>query len=148
MFDRLLKSLPTGFTRDSTVWVFLSSFDIRKKLIESQGVVHTDQRVEDTMNSIRQEFFEKDLKNIKAVAVDIITDTVEIHDLSTLWTYDPQEFGFIMIDTDDDLSGVILPRTQWITDAKHALRAMKKKYGLHGKVEVIAFRTQRSIVAK
>jgi hypothetical protein len=36
------------------------------------------------MNSIRQEFFEKDLKNIKAVAVDIITDSVEIHDLSTL----------------------------------------------------------------
>lgn len=148
MFDRLLKSLPAGFTRDSTVWVFLSSFDTHKKLIESQGVVQADQRVEDTMNSIRQEFFEKNIKDIKVVAVDVVTDSVEIHDLSTLWKYDPQEFWFVMIDTDDDLSGVILPRTDWITDAKHALRAMKQKYWLHGKVEVIAFRTHRSIVAK
>jgi hypothetical protein len=53
-----------------------------------------------------------------------------------------------MLDTDDQLSGVILPNTLWITDAKHALRAMKQKYALHGKVEVIAFRTQRIILAK
>lgn len=148
MLDRLLHHLPEWFTRDSVAWVFLSWYDQKKKLMSSQGVVTADQALDKTIASIWVDSFAEEEKKIRAIAMDVVTDTVEIHDLSTLTQYDPQEFGFVMLDIEDEETGVILPKTDWITDAKHALRAMKQKYGLHGKVEVIAFRTLRVIVAQ
>lgn len=148
MINRLLSSIPKWYTLDSIVWVFLSGYSSEKKLIESQGVVTTDSPVWDMIKSLWDSYFNALEKKISVVAVDIVTDSIEIHDLTTLSQYDPKEFWFVMLDTDDQLSGVILPNTQWVTDAKHALWAMKQKYALHGKVEVIAFRTLRSIIAK
>lgn len=148
MIDRLLSSLPKWYTLDSKVWVFLSWYSDQRKLLQSQGVVTSDTDLWSMMQSLWDSYFQEIEKKVDTVAMDIVTDTVEIHDLTTLGQYDIQEFGFVMLDTDDQLSGVILPNTLWITDAKHALRAMKQKYALHGKVEVIAFRTQRIILAK
>jgi hypothetical protein len=63
------------------------------------------------MQSLWDSYFQEIEKKVDTVAMDIVTDTVEIHDLTTLGQYDIQEFGFVMLDTDDQLSGVILPNT-------------------------------------
>lgn len=148
MIDRILSSLPKGYTRDSKTWVFLSWYTNERKLLLSQGMVTSQDPLESVLNSLWEKYFIPLEKKVETVAMDIVTDSIEIHDLTTLNQYDAKEFGFVMIDTDDDLSGVMLPNTLWITDTKHALRAMKQKYALHGKVEVIAFRTHRSILTK
>ena len=147
MLDRITNSLPKWFTRDSITWVFLSWYDASHLLLASQWAVVSDQPLWVTLTTLWEDSF-KELKGLDTLAVDVVADTIEINDLSTLGNYDPEEFGFVMIDTDDDRSGVILPHTAWVTDAKHALWAMKEKYWLHGKVEVIAFRTHRTILAK
>ena len=60
----------------------------------------------------------------------------------------PEEYWFIAIDTQDDISGVLLPNTSGVADAKSALFDLKNKYGIHGQVELYAFRTTRIIIAR
>ncbi len=85
------------------------------------------------------------MKNIGLITIDIVTSLFEETNISKIPMTSVRQYGFYVIDGTNK-SGVILPNTKGIADAKNALFVLKQKYGISGKVKVFLFTTDRMIV--
>lgn len=85
------------------------------------------------------------IKNTGLFTVDIVTSLFEETNISKIPSVSVKQYGFYVIDANNK-SGVILPNTKGIADAKNALYVLKQKYGISGNVKVFLFTTDRLIV--
>ncbi len=145
MLEQIKKSVVARYKRDDTKGIFLSTFDKKGELLNSQGVLHTDKKLGDVIEKLYKWFAEDNLKKIGLITVDIVTSLFEETNISKIPSTSVKQYGFYVIDANNK-SGVILPNTKWIADAKNALFVLKQKYGISGKVKVFLFTTDRIIV--
>jgi len=145
MLEQIKKTLTTRYKLDDTKGIFLSVFNKKGDLLTSQGVLHTDKQLDSVVEKLYKWFAEDELKNIGLITIDIVTSLFEETNIGKIPTTSVKQYGFYMIDGSNK-SGVILPNTKWIADAKNALFVMKQKYGISGKVKVFLFTTDRMIV--
>lgn len=148
MLEKIKKALYATYSPDEVKGVFFSGFWENQKLVFSQWVVTTDKPLHELLESLYGSFSDEQLKKIRYMVVDIVSDVTEVHDLNEAMQVPTDEFGFAVVATDTTQSGVILPKTAGVSDAKSALFDLKQKYDIHGKAEVFLFRTQRIIVSK
>ena len=148
MLKKIKEALFKIYNSEEKKGVFLSWFDKEHHLLTAEGIVETQKPLHETVDIVYKKAIVPHIKEVMYVACDIVSDIIEIHDIQKVLNLSPKEFGFVVVDQDDDVSGVILPNTAWVADAKSALSYIKKKYGIHGKVEIYAFRTERIIVGK
>ncbi len=127
---------------------FLSGFDTNHALVVSEGVLNTDKPLREVLDNVYNAHIAERLKDISYIVVDIVAEIIAIKNPEEIFAMNPQEFGFAIIDTEDDMSWVLLPNTSWVADSKSALYSLKQKYGIHGQVEMYVFRTERVVVAK
>jgi len=142
MLEQIKKAIFAKYKETDILWVFVSSYDKNWNLISSNGSLSPDknmlQLVELLYHGIVE--WEKDVKNI---AIDVVTETQKEGNMQELMKLSPNEYGFCLIAADGKKSGVILPNTQWVTNAQQALVLIKQKYGLTGNVTIYIFKTER-----
>lgn len=145
MLDQIKKTILTRYKLEDSKGVFLSIFDAKGNLLSSQGVLQTDKDLGSVVEKLYKGFAEDMIKNIGLITVDVVTSMFEETNITKIPLTSVKQYGFYMID-DNHKSGVILPNTKGIADAKNALFVLKQKYGLTGKVNVFLFTTDRLIV--
>jgi len=148
MLEKIKKALFKEFNPEEKKGAFLSCYNESKQLLISQWVVSTNEPLRNTLESVYQTYVADYLKEIQYMAVDVVVDIIEVVNPNDLPTFSPKEFGFAILDLEDEKSGVILPNTSWAEDVKSILFDLKQKYGIHGRAEIYAFRTQRVLFAK
>jgi len=146
MIDKIKKALFESYWSDEQKGIFLSWFDEQHDLIMSQWVLKSDLPLHELIDTLTDEV-DEEMKDVVFVAVDIVSEIIQLESTEDILSKDPLEYGFALIG-ENDTSGVILPWVEWVADAKHALHNVKKKYGIEGNVEVYVFRTQRIVVSK
>lgn len=144
MLEKIKKAVAARYKLDDTKGVFLSVFDTKGTLLTSQGVLHTDKNLESVIEKLYKSFVE-DLKKIGLITVDIVTSLFEETNITKIPLTSVKQYGFYVIDGNNK-SGVTLPSTKGIADAKNSLFLLKQKYGISGKVKVFLFTTDRLIV--
>lgn len=145
MLEQIKKTLTTRYKLDDTKGVFISVFDKKGNLLTSQGVLHTDKSLDSVIEKLYKGFAEDMIKKIGLITIDIVTSLFEETNISKIPTTSVKQYGFYVIDGYNK-SGVVLPNTKWIADAKNALFVLKQKYGISGKVKIFLFTTDRMIV--
>lgn len=148
MLDKIKTLLFKTYNSEEQKGLFVSIFDADKKEILSQWVLTTDKPLRELLDNLYITYIEPRLSELMYVSLDIVSEVIAVNDPTELFSKNPQEFGFCLVDTEDKKSGVLLPNTFGVSDAKSALYYVKKKYGLDGKVEAFVFRTERIIVSK
>ncbi len=146
MLEKIKKVLFESYGSEEEKGIFLSWYDDQQDLIISQWVVSSDMPLHELLDTIYTEI-ESEMWDIIYVAVDIVSEIIQLSDSADILTKDPQEFGFAVIG-ENDTSWVILPGVAGVADAKHALYHVKKKYAIEWNVEVFVFRTERLVVSK
>lgn len=144
MLEKIKKAIAARYKLDDTKGVFLSVFDTKGVLLTSQGVLHTDKSLESVIEKLYKSFVE-DLKKVGLITIDIVTSLFEETNISKIPTTSVKQYGFYVIDGNNK-SGVTLPNTKGIADAKNSLYVLKQKYGISGKVKVFLFTTDRLMV--
>lgn len=145
MLEQIKKSITTRYKLDDTKGIFLSVFDKKWNLLTSQWVVHTDKTLDVVSEKLYKGFAEDMLKDIGLITIDIVTSLFEETNIGKVPTTSVKQYGFYVIDGNNK-SGVVLPNTKGIADAKNALYVLKQKYGISGKVKIFLFTTDRIIV--
>lgn len=148
MLEKIKKVVFKTYNSEEKKGVFLSWFDKDHILLDSQGVVETEKSLHESLDTVYKAAIVPHIKEVMYVICDVVADIIEIHDLKKVLDLSPKEFWFVVVDQDDDVSWVILPNMAGVTDAKSALSYIKKKYGIHGKVEIYVFRTERIVISK
>lgn len=145
MLDQIQKVITTRYKLDDTKGVFLSVFDKKWNLLSSQGVLHTDKDLKSVTEKLYKGFAEDTIKNTGLMTIDIVTSLFEETNISKIPEASVRQYGFYVIDSNNK-SGVILPNTKGVADAKNALYVIKQKYGITWKVKIFLFTTDRLIV--
>lgn len=145
MLEQIKKTVAARYKLDDTKGVFLSIFDKKGELLSSQGVLHTDKQLGDVIEKLYKWFAEDMIKKVGLMTVDVVTSLFEETNISKIPTTSVKQYGFYMIDANNK-SGVVLPNTKGVADAKNALYVLKQKYGISGKVKVFLFTTDRLII--
>lgn len=81
----------------------------------------------------------------KVLTIDIVTTFFEETNIDKIPTTSPKLYGFAVVD-EHGKTGVILPATAGVADAKHALYLIKQQYLLQGKVKIYIFTTDRLLI--
>lgn len=148
MIKQVKEQVFKTFNPEEIKGAFLSWFDANHALVTSHGILHSNTPLREVLDTVYSSHLADKLKQISYIVVDVVSDLVQVKNPEDVFSMSPQEFGFAIIDTEDDLSGVLLPNTSGVADSKSALYSLKQKYWIHGQVEIFAFRTERIIVAK
>ncbi len=148
MIEAIKKAVFKKFNPEEKKWAFLSWFSESKELLVSQWVVDTDRPLREILELLYEEHIEPGLKSLQFISIDIVAEMIEIQDPNELREMSPEEFGLVIIDQEDEKTWVILPNTSWVVDMKWALYQIKQKYWIHGKADIIVFRTERIILSK
>ncbi|MDP2669988.1 MAG: hypothetical protein Q8O99_03155 [bacterium] len=148
MLDQIKETVFKLYNAEEKKGVFLSGFDDNKRLVVSQGIVTTQQPLRETLSKLYISTIEPLLEQIAYISVDMVTDIVSFPQANEVLKLDPKEYGFVVEDLEDNKTGVILPNTAGVTDAKQVLYDLKKKYSIHGKVAVSGFKTERILISK
>lgn len=148
MLERIKTAIFASYNAEERKGIFFSWFDAQKWLVFSDGVVHTDAPLHELIERVFTQSVQWRLDEIRYLAADIISEIIEIKNQEDIWSMSPKEFWFLVVDVEDDNSGVMLPNMSGVDDVKTVLYNIKQKYGIHGKVEIYVFRTERFIVAK
>lgn len=146
MLEKIKKILFETYWSEEQKWLFLSWFDDQQELIISEWVVTSDAPLHELVDNIYDEIDEY-MWDIIYVVCDVVSEIIQLETMKDILSKDPQEYGFVLL-WEDNSSGVILPAVAWISDAKHALYHIKKKYDIHGQGEVFVFRTDRIVISK
>lgn len=145
MLDEIKKVITTRYKLDDIKGVFLSAFDKKWNLLSSQGVLQTDKDLGSVSEKLYKSFAEDMIKQTWLITIDIVTSFFEETNITKIPLTSVKQYGFYVIDASNK-SGVILPNTKGIADAKNALYVIKQKYGITGKVKIFLFTTDRMIV--
>lgn len=78
----------------------------------------TDKPLHELLDNLYGGISEDTLKKTRYMVIDVVTDVTEVHDLNEAMNVPTDEFGFAVIATDTEQSGVILPKTSGVSDAK------------------------------
>lgn len=148
MLDRLQDTLFTLYKPDEMKWLFFSCFGENKILIVSQGVITTKKTLRDLSSSLYTQIVAPVISQTAYVCMDVVTDIISFSSAEDIFSLSPLEYGFVVEDLEDEYSWVILPHMSGVTDTKQVLFDLKKKYSIHGKAAISAFRTERFVVAK
>ena len=148
MLDRIKNTIFEKFWSEEKKWVFFSGYDSAKNLLFSHGVVHTDKSLRNVLEDVYKTHVQARLDEARYLAIDVMLDIIEITNQDDIRDLSPKEFGFLVVDKEDETTGIMLPNTTWVDDVKTVLYTIKQKYGIHGKVTIYAFRTERFVVAK
>ena len=148
MIQSIKQTLFKLYNNEEQKGLFMSWFDSNHQLLFSHGVVITDKPLHQVIDIIYKTHVKPELKNITYIACDVVTDLIEFQTFEEITKLSPREFWFLVVDKEDDLSGILLPNTAGVQDTKSALAYIKKKYGIHGQVEIVAFRTERIVITK
>ena len=144
MLDILLQAVEKKYKLRDTKGLFVSWFDVQWKMMFSQWIVETDEALEDTVKRLYKTYIEP-LQWIKVITIDVVTTVYEETNITKVPTTSPKLYGFALVD-DKGTTGVLLPGTVWVADAKHALYLIKQKYGIQWKVKIYVFTTDRLLI--
>lgn len=148
MLDKIKQILFKTYNSEEQKGIFVTLFNADRQELLSQGVLTTDKPLRELLESLYSSFVEAKLSELMYVSIDIVSEVISVNDPAELFSKNPQEYGFCLVDMDDGKSWVLLPNTFGVQDGKSALYYVKKKYGLDGKVEAFVFRTERIILSK
>lgn len=148
MVEKIKKALYAIYSPDEQKGIFLSLFGENQQLLWSQWVLTTDKPLHELIDILYQAIPADQQKALRYVVADIVSDVTEVLDVSQALTVSADEFGFAVVSEETNQSGVILPKTSWVSDAKSALYDLKQKYAVHGQASLYLFRTQRIIITK
>ncbi|MDD3263132.1 MAG: hypothetical protein PHR61_04830 [Candidatus Absconditabacteria bacterium] len=143
MLDIIKTKLLSFYNKTDKLGLFFSLFDANNNLLLSNGVLTTDKPLPELVEILYHALLEKVEKSTKVIAIDIVKDIQLQPDIQKLLTLSPKDYGIFMINRQTNISGVVLPDTQGITDIKGALGLLKQKYNLTGNVEISSFTTRR-----
>lgn len=146
MLEKLKKKVFLKYKLEDNVWVFISSFDKKGKMLTSNWVLHTDKNLWEVLDDIYYAFVDEDIKNTKSLYVDVIKNLDELVKPDEIFGTDIWEKWLCLISLDGLNSWVMLPWTSWVKDAKSALSYIKQKYELSWKVRIFRFSTDRVVV--
>jgi hypothetical protein len=144
MLEQIKQTIEKKYKLRDTKGLFISCFDAQGKLLTSQGIVESDKPLEETIQSLYTAHIEP-LKNVKVVTIDVVTTMFEETNIGKIPATSPKMYGFAVVD-EKWTTGMILPNTKWVADAKHALYLIKQKYAIQWKVKIYMFTTDRLIV--
>lgn len=143
MLELIKTNLLSFYDKTDKFWLFFSLFDANNNLLLSNGVLTTDKPLPELVEILYHALLEKVEKQTQFIAIDIVKDIQLQPDIQKLLTLSPKDYGIFVINRQTNVSGVVLPDTQGITDIKWALALLKQKYGLAGNVEISTFTTRR-----
>ncbi len=142
MLDKIKTKLLEFYHKEDKIWLFFSLFDLQNKLILSNGVLTTDKTLPELIEILYHSLLEKQT-NPHILVIDVVKEIQAQPDIQKLITLSAKDYGIFVINRQTNVSGVVLPDTQWIPDIKSALATIKQKYGLSGNVEISTFTTRR-----
>lgn len=144
MFDKIKKEIFKDYKVDESKWVFFSLFDFDNKLIFSQWVAKSTNNLWELLDKLYFWFVDTKIEDVNYVIVDIVDNitTVAPKDFFAVSTKDNWVW---VIPNGSDNVFAILPNTEWVADAKHALSVIKNKVNLTWNVSLFKFTTNRLV---
>ncbi len=143
MLEQIKTKLLSFYNKTDKIWLFFSLFDVNNNLILSNGVLTTDKTLTELIEILYHALLKNVEKNVSIITIDIVKEIQIQQDIQKLLTLSPKDYGIFVINKQTNISGIVLPNTQWIIDIKWALALIKQKYGLGGNVEISTFTTRR-----
>ena len=143
MIDQIRIELSKKCKADDKKGLFFSLFDDKGKILTSNGVIETDQNINQLTDFIYKDSLAKFESTTKTVVIDIIQSYTQETDINKLLTLSTKDYGVFLVNNDTKKSWVILPDTKGVTDVKSALTLIKGKYGISGNVSMYSFKTER-----
>lgn len=143
MLELTKTKLLSFYDKTDKLWLFFSLFDANNNLLLSNWVLVTNKPLPELVEIIYHALLSKVEKQTKAIAIDIVKEINLQPDIQKLLTFSTKEYWIFVINKQTNISGVVLPDTEWIADIRWALALLKQKYGLSGNVEISSFTTRR-----
>jgi len=143
MLDLIKTKLLSFYDKTDKFWLFFSLFDANNNLLLSNGVLTTDKPLPELVEILYHAILEKIEKQTKVIAIDVVKEVQLQPDIQKLLTLSTKDYWIFVINRQTNISWVVLPDTQGITDIKWALALIKQKYGLAGNVEISTLTTRR-----
>lgn len=143
MLELIKTKLLSFYDKTDKLWLFFSLFDANNNLLLSNWVLITNKPLPELVEIIYHALLSKVEKQTKAIAIDIVKEINLQPDIQKLLTFSTKEYWIFVINKQTNISGVVLPDTEWIADIRWALALLKQKYGLSGNVEISSFTTRR-----
>lgn len=147
MLQRIKDTVFEHFDRHEKRGVFCSLFDKDGHILSSNGTIIADKPLWTTLDNLWWGLFQKHEAKTSLCAVDVVIKTNQHTDAKEIMQINMEVFGLFVATLDNSVSGVLLPHTEGIADAKHGIYVLKQKYpALDGKVNIRSFSTQRILV--
>ena len=143
MLELIKTKLLSFYDKGDKIWLFFSLFDTNNNLLLSNGVLTTNKPLGELVEILYHALLEQQEKNTAIIAIDIVKEIQLQPDIQKLLTLSPKENGIFVINKQTNVSGVVLPDTEGISDIRAALALLKQKYGLTWNVEISTFTTRR-----
>ncbi|UFX82665.1 hypothetical protein [Candidatus Absconditicoccus praedator] len=148
MKELLQKYVFDKYSKEGNVGIFFSGFDKNGTQIFSNGVFQTQETLESVLENIYDGIIAEHEQNINMIAVDVISEKEELTNPNDILSTDIKNYGFLLVSLNDESSGIILPNTSGVADAKNSLSLIKQKYELSGNVSIYRFKTDRFVIRK
>lgn len=148
MIDEIKKYIFQKYQQDEKKGVFFSGFDSKWKLIFSTWIITTEKSLEEVIDKLYKWIIQKHESKLDIIVIDIVDNIVNLSNPQDILSNDMKKYWFVLESNIDDNCWVLLPNTEWIADAKHALAVIKQKNNLSWKVSVYSISTTRFAVAK
>jgi hypothetical protein len=146
MLDEIKAKLSETYAKTDSRGLFFSLFDAAGTLLVSNGVLQTEKNVFDLTDILYHGVLEKFEKVTKKIVLDVVMEINAQPDIQKLLSLSTKERGIFAINKETNTSGIVLPNTQGVTDAKVALSLLKQKYNLSGNVQISTFKTRRLVI--
>lgn len=143
MLEKIKDAIFAKYKKEDSKGLFFSVFDDKNVLILSNGALYTDKSLDDLIKTLYVGLVEKHV-NAKTIVVDVVLETAKIIDSSELLKISLKDYGLLLMD--QDKSGVLLPDTKGVNSIQEWLKIIKEKNDLSNNVQIIKFKTDRTIV--
>ncbi len=148
MLEKIKNQLLSFYDKTDKLWLFFSLFDANNNLLVSNGVLATDKVLPELIDILYHAILEKFEQQTSVIVIDVVKEIQLQANIQNLLTLSPKDHGIFMINRQSNISGVVLPNTEWVNDIKAALALLKSKYKLSGNVEISSFTTRRVAFSK
>jgi hypothetical protein len=71
----------------------------------------TDKPLRELLDNLYTTYIEPHLSELMYVSFDIVSEVIAVNDPTELFSKNPAEFGFCLVDKEDPKSGILLPNT-------------------------------------
>jgi hypothetical protein len=106
----------------------------------------TDKTIDNLVDTLYYGLMDK-ISWVNVIVIDVVLSYIQETDLSKLLLYSVKENWFCLISLTDQKTGVLLPDTKWISDAKQALSYIKQKNWISWNLEIYSFKTDRIVIS-